>query len=102
MKLPVEGPLNNAEAATQPVEPAGNHEFKGDETALDVSIDGSSEDPDVGQYREISNGEDSIYAQVVEKDLFKVQLFEPNSIGDAYRLKDLKFEVLHEDFVRKV
>ena len=31
-----------------------------------------------------------------------VQFFESNSIGDAYRLKDLKFEVLHEDFVRKV
>ena len=31
-----------------------------------------------------------------------VQFFEPNSIGDAYRLSDLKFEVLHEGFVRKV
>ena len=93
MELPVEGPLNNAEAATQ---------SNGDETALDVSIDGSSEDPDIGQYWEISNGKDSIYAQVVEKDPFMVQFFEPNSIGDAYRLNDLKFEVLHEDFVRKV
>ena len=74
----------------------------GDETALDVSIDGSSEDPDIGQYWEISNGKDSIYAQVVEKDPFMVQFFEPNSIGDAYRLNDLKFEVLHGDFVRKV
>ena len=31
-----------------------------------------------------------------------VQFFESNSIGDAYRLNELKFEVLHEHFVRKV
>ena len=31
-----------------------------------------------------------------------VQFFEPNSIDDAYHLNDLKFEVLHEDSVRKV
>ena len=99
MELPVEDPLNNAEAATQPMEPAT--QSNGDKTALDVSIDGNSEDSDIGQYWEISNGKDSIYAQV-EKDSFMVQFFEPNSIGDAYRLNDLKFEVLHEDFVRKV
>ena len=87
MELPVEGPLNNVEAATQ---------SNKDETALDVSIDGSSEDPDIGQYWEISNGKDSIYAQIVENDPFIVQFFEPNSIGDAYRLNDLKFEILHE------
>ena len=100
MELPVEGPLNNAEAATQPMEPAT--QSNGDETALDVSIDGSSEDLDIGQYWEISNGKDSTYAQVVEKDPFMEQFFEPNSIGDAYYLSDVKFEVLHEDFVRKV
>ena len=100
LELPVEGPLNNAEAATQPMEPAT--QTNGDETALATSIDGSSDDPDIGQYWEISNGKDSIYAQVVEKDPFMVQFFEPNSIGDAYRLNDLKFEVLHEDYVRKV
>ena len=31
-----------------------------------------------------------------------VQFFEPNSKGDAYRLNHLKFEVLPEDFVRKL
>ena len=31
-----------------------------------------------------------------------VQFFEPTSIGDAYRLNNLKFDVLHEDNVRKV
>ena len=46
MELPVEGPLNNAEAATQPMEPAT--QSNRDETALDVSIDSSSEDPDIG------------------------------------------------------
>ena len=85
MELPVEGPLNNVEAATQ---------SNKDETALDVSIDGSREDPDIGYYWEIRNGKDSIYAQVVEKDPFMMQFFEPNSIGDAYHLNNLKFEVL--------
>ena len=84
MELPAEGPLNNAEAATQ---------SNGDETTLDVPIDGSSEDPDIGQYWEISNGKDSIYTQVVEKDHFMVQFSEPNEIGDAYRLNNLKLEV---------
>ena len=79
VELPVEGPLNNAEAATQPMEPAT--QSNGDETALDVSIDGSSEDLDIGQYWEISIGKDLIYAQVVEKD---------------------NFMVLCEDFVQKV
>ena len=97
VELPVEGPLNNTKAATQPMEPAA--QSNGDETALVVPIDGSSEDPDIGQYWEISNGKDSIYAQVVEKDPFMGQFFEPNLIGDAYRLNDLKFKVLHEDFV---
>ena len=92
VELPV-GPLKNAEAATQPMEPAT--QSNGDETALDVPTDGSSEDPDIGQYWEISNGKDSTYAQVVKKDTFMVQFFEPNSTGDAYRLNDLKFEVLH-------
>ena len=97
VELPVEGPLNNAEAATQSMEPAT--QSNGDEAALDVSTDGSSENPDIGQYWEISNGKDSIYAQVVEKDPFIVQFFEPNSTGDAYRLNDLKFEVLHKDSI---
>ena len=74
------------EAATQTMEPAT--QSNGDERALDVSIDGSSEDPDIGQYWEISNGKDSIYTQVVEEGPFMVQFFEPNSIGDAYRLND--------------
>ena len=100
VELPVEGPLNNAEAATQPMEPAT--QSNGDEAILDVSIDGSSEDPDISQYWEVSNGKDSIYAQVVEKDPFMVQFFEPNSIGDDYHSNNLKFEVLHEDFIRKV
>ena len=86
-ELPVEGPLNNVEAATQLMEPTT--QSNEDETALDVSIDGSTEDQDIGPYWEISNGKDSIYAQVVEKDPFMVQFFEPNSIGDAYRLNDL-------------
>ena len=36
----------------------------------------------------------------VETDPFMVQFFEPNtSISDAYRLNDLKFEVLPQDLV---
>ena len=79
VELPVEGPLNNVEAATQPMEPATKSNR--DETALNVPIDGSSEDLDIGQYWEISIGKDLIYAQVVEKD---------------------NFMVLREDFVQKV
>ena len=100
VELLAEGPLNNTEAATQLMETAT--QSNGDETALDVSIDGSSEDPDIGQYWKISNRKDLIYAQVVEKDHFMVQFFEPYSISEAYCLNDLKFEVLHEDFVQKV
>ena len=70
VELPVQGPLNNAEAASQPMEPAT--QSNGDETALDESIDGSSEYTDIGQYWEISNGKDSIYAHTVENDLFMV------------------------------
>ena len=47
VELPVEGPLNNAEVATQPMEPAT--QSNGDETAFDVSINCSSEDPDIGK-----------------------------------------------------
>ena len=46
VELPVEGPLNNVEGATQPMETAT--QSNKDETALDVSIDGSSEEPDIG------------------------------------------------------
>ena len=46
MELPVEGPLNNAEAVTQTMELAT--QSNKDETALDVSVDGSSEEPDIG------------------------------------------------------
>ena len=31
-----------------------------------------------------------------------IQFFEQNVTGDPYRLNDLKFEMLHEDFVRKI
>ena len=44
-----------------------------------------------------------MYAYVVETDAFMVQFFEPNtSRKEAYRLNDVKFEVLSEDVVRKV
>ena len=50
-----------------------------------------------------SNRKDSLYAYVVETDPFMVQFFEPNtSRSDAYRLNDVKFEVLPGDFVRIV
>ena len=44
-----------------------------------------------------------MYAHVVKMDPFMVQFFEFNtSKSDAYRLNDENFEVLPEDFVRKV
>ena len=52
---------------------------------------------------EISNGKDSLYAYFVETDPFMVQFFEPKTgRGDTYRLNDVKFAVVPEDFVRKV
>ena len=63
----------------------------------------NNEKPEINQYWEISNGKDSLYACVVETDPFMVQFFEPNTIrSDACRLNDVKFEVLPENFVRKV
>ena len=69
---------------------------------LDDFKGSDSETPDIGQYWEISNGNDSLYALVIEKDPFMVQFFEPTVRSDVYRLNDLKFEVLSEDFVRKM
>ena len=44
-----------------------------------------------------------MYVFVVEMDPFMVQFFELNtSKSDAYRLNDENFEVLPEDFVRKM
>ena len=71
-----------------------------DET-ISINIE-NNEKPEINQYWEISNGKGSLYAYVVETDPFMVQFFEPNSRSDAYRLNDVKFEVLPEDFVRKV
>ena len=44
-----------------------------------------------------------MYACIAEMDPFMVQFLEPKtSRSDAYGLDDLKFEVLPEDFARKV
>ena len=44
----------------------------------------------------------SLYALVIEKDPFMVQFFEPTVRSDVYWQNDLTFEVLSEDFVRKM
>ena len=86
------------EGETETVTPADS---LSDET-ISINIE-NNEKPEINQYWEISNGKDSLYAYVVETDPFMVQFFEPNtSISDAYRLNDVKFEVLPKDFVRKV
>ena len=70
--------------------------------AISINIE-NHEKPEINQYWEISTGKCSLYAYVVETDPFMVQLFEPNtSRSDAFRLNDVKSEVLPEDFVRKV
>ena len=72
-----------------------------DET-VSINIE-HNEKPEINQYWEISNGKDSLYGHVVETDPFMVQFFEPNtSRSDAYRLNDVKFEGLSEDFVQNV
>ena len=68
-----------------------------------ISTEGEVEKPEINQYWERSNSNDSLYRYVVETDPFMVQFLEPNtSRNDAYQLNDVKFEVLPEDFVRKV
>ena len=83
---------NTVEISTEgEVEPVTPADSLSDET---ISINIESND------WEISNSKDSLYAYVVETDPFMVQFFEPNSRSDAYRLNDVNFELLPEDFVR--
>ena len=49
--------------------------------------------PDIGHYWEVSNGNQSLYAIIVEKNPVMVRFFEPTNNP---------FEVLAEDLVRKV
>lgn len=67
---------NVAEAEVQPTEPA--LQPNEDETTFDMNIDVGNKEPDIGQYWEISHVKDSIYAQVVVKDLSMVNFFEQN------------------------
>ena len=62
----------------------------------------NSEKPVIGQYWEISNGKDSLNALIIEKDPYIAQFFDPTARNDVYKLNGLKFEVLPEDFVRKM
>ena len=62
----------------------------------------NSEKPEVGQYWEISNDSDFLNALIIEKDPYIVQFFNPTARNDVYKLNDLKFKVLPEDFVRKL
>ena len=58
--------------------------------------------PEIGQYWEISNGNDSLNALIIEKDFYIVQLFDPTARNDVYKLNDIKFEMLPEDVFRKL
>ena len=69
--------------------------------SISINIE-NNEKAEINQYCEISNAKNLLYAYVAETDPFMVQFFEPNSRSDAYLLNDVKFEVLPEDFVRKV
>ena len=61
---------------------------------ISINIE-NNEKPEINQYWEVSNGKDSLYAYVVRADPFMVQFFEQNtSRSDAYRLNDVKFEVV--------
>ena len=57
--------------------------------------------PEISQYWEISNGHTSLYALVLEKEPYMVQYFE-SANATAHQLNEVKFEVLVEDFVRRV
>ena len=72
-----------------------------DET-ISINIE-NNEKPEINQCWEISNSKDSLSTYVSETDSSMIQLFKLNtSRSDTYGLNDVKFEVLPEDFVRKV
>ena len=72
-----------------------------DET-ISINIE-NNEKPEINQYWEISNSKDPLSTYVSETDSSMIQLFKLNtSRSDTYGLNDVKFEVLPEDFVRKV
>ena len=76
-------------------------DFLSDET-ISINIE-NNEKPEINQYWEISNSKDSLSTYVSETDSSMIQLFKLNtSRSDTYGLNDVKFEVLPEDFVRKV
>ena len=65
-------------------------------TIISINVE-NNEKREINQYWEISNGKDSLYAYLVETDPFMVQFSEPNtSRSDAYRLNDVKSEVLRD------
>ena len=69
---------------------------------ISINIE-NNEKPEINQYWEISNSKDSLSTYVSETDSSMIQLFKLNtSRSDTYGLNDVKFEVLPEDFVRKV
>ena len=72
------------------------------EETISINIE-NNEKPEINQYWEISNSKDSLSTNVSETDSSMIQLFKLNtSRSDTYGLNDVKFEVLPEDFVRKV
>ena len=88
----------SAEGKIETVAPADS---LSDET-ISINIE-NNEKPEINQYWEISNGKDSLSTYISETDSSMVQLFKLNtSRSDTYGLNDVKFEVLPEDFVRKV
>ena len=88
----------SAEGKIETIAPADS---LSDET-ISINIE-NNEKPEINQYWEISNSKDSLSTYVSETDSSMIQLFKLNtSRSDTYGLNDVKFEVLPEDFVRKV
>ena len=88
----------STEGKTETIAPADS---LSDET-ISINIE-NNEKPEINQYWEISNSKDSLSTYVSETDSSMIQLFKLNtSRSDTYGLNDVKFEVLPEDFVRKV
>ena len=49
-----------------------------------------------------SKGNDSLNVLIIDKDLYSVQFFDLIAKNGVYKLKDLKFEVVLEELVRKL
>ena len=65
---------------------------------VEVTENTLKENPKLGQYWRVKNGQEFLYALIVDENPIVVQYFEPTVKGQYYSLNQRKFEVFNEDF----